>query len=306
MTPLARAARPRFSPLGRARIENLACTQPAEHGLNLTHWSVRTLQTVAIHLSITPTIHYTTIADILRRATLQPHRWRYWKTTLWDAAAIRRAAKVLWCYERATWLLERGILVVCVDEKPNLQVLERAGPIRPMIPGQIEQQEFEYIRHGTVNLLVGMTVHDGQMWAECLDANDGAHFRPALLRYQDSLREYIGIYLIMDNGSSHIAAETGTLLQGLKAPWVRVCYTPSHASWLNQAELLLGAYSERYIKRGSWDSRPAMINHIGVSYPEYNELFAHPFQWSWTRLDFQQWIEKKQDGICCNTSTTAH
>jgi len=67
------------------------------------------------------------------------------------------------CYERVTWLLERGILVVCVDEKPNLQVLERAGPIRPMIPGHIEQQEFEYIRHGTVNLLAEMTVHDGHM-----------------------------------------------------------------------------------------------------------------------------------------------
>jgi hypothetical protein len=306
MMHLARDAQPRFPPLERARVENLACTQPAEHGLKLTHWSVRVLQTVAIRLSIVPTIHYTTVADILRTATLQPHRWRYWKTTLWDTAAIRRAAKVLWCYERAIWLLERGILVVCVDEKPNLQVLERAGPIRPMIPGQIEQQEFEYIRHGTVNLLVGLTVHDGQMWAACLDANNGAHFRPALLRYLDSFREYVGIYLIMDNGSSHIATETRTLLQGLNAPWVRVCYTPSHASWLNQAELLLGAFSEHYIKRGSWDSRQAMIDHVGAGYPEYNELFAHPFQWSWMRLDFRQWIEKKRGGISCNTSATTH
>jgi len=225
---------------------------------------------------------------------------------LWDTANIRRAAKVLWCYERAAWLLERGILVVCIDEKPNLQVLERAGPIRPMIPGQIEQQEFEYIRHGTINLLVGLTVHDGQMWAECLDANDGAHFRPALLRYLDCFREYVGVYLIMDNGSSHIAGETKTLLQGLKAPWVRVCYTPPHASWLDQAELLLGAFSERYIKRGSWDSRQAMIDHVGDCYLEYNELFAHPFQWSWTRLDFRQWVEERDGGISCNTSATRH
>jgi hypothetical protein len=136
--PRARAARPRFSPLERVRIENLACTQPAAQGLQVTHWSVRTLQTMAIRSSIVPTIHYTTIAKILRTATLPPHRWRYWKTTVWDGAAIRQAAKVLWCYERVTWLLERGILVVCVDEKPNLQVLERAGLIRPMIPGQIE------------------------------------------------------------------------------------------------------------------------------------------------------------------------
>jgi len=274
--------------------------------LELTHWSVRSLQIVVIRRSIVPTIHYTTIADILRRATLQPHRWRYWKTTLWDRAAVRRAAKALWCYERATWLLERGILVVCVDEKPNLQVLERAGPVRPMKPGHIEHQEFEYIRHGTVNFLVGMTVHDGRIWAQCLEANDGAHFRPALLRYLKRFGRYVGIYLVMDNGSSHIAADTRTLLQGLTGPWVRVCYTPPHASWLNQAELLLGAFSERYIKRGSWDSRQAMIDHLEGSWMEYNELFAHPFDWSWTRLDFRKWVAKKRDVIPCNTSATGH
>jgi len=306
MMLLARADRRGFPPLDRARVENLACTQPAEHELELTHWSVRSLQTVAIRLEIVPTIHYTTIADMLNAATLQPHRWRYWKTTVWNTLAVRRAAKVLWCYEHVTWLLERGILVVCVDEKPSIQVLERAGAIRPMIPGQIEQQEFEYIRHGTVNLLVAMTVHDGQMWAECLDANDGAHFRPALLRYLDCWRDYVGVYLIIDNGASHIAGETKTLIQGLQAPWVRLCYTPPRASWLNQAELLLGAFCGRYIKRGSWNSRPEMIDHIGASYLEYNHLFAHPFHWSWTRLSFREWVTKKVDAISCNTSTTVH
>ena len=99
-----------------------------------------------------------TIADILRTATLQPHRWRYWKTTLWDRANVRRAAKILWCYERVNWLLERGILVICVDEKPNLQVLERAQPTRWMAPGHIEHQEFEYIRHGTLCFIINFDV----------------------------------------------------------------------------------------------------------------------------------------------------
>ena len=267
MMLLGQADRRAFPPLDRARVENLACTKPAEHGLELTHWSVRSLRTVAIILKVVPTIHYTTIADILNAATLQPHRWRYWKTTVWNPATIQQAAKVLWCYEHVTWLLEHGILVVCLDEKPNIQVLERAGMIRPMTPGQIERQEFEYIRHGTVNLLTAMTVHDGQMWVECLDANDGAHFRPALLRCHETWREQVGVYLIMDNGASHIAGETKTLIKGLKAPWVRPCYTPSHASWLNEAELLLRAFCARYIKRGSWDTRQAMIDHIYTSCP---------------------------------------
>jgi transposase len=327
MMPLGRVARRGFPPLPRTRIENLACTDPAAQGLELTHWSARSLQLVVHQLEIAPAIHYTTIATILRTATLQPHRWRYWKTTVWDQAAIRRAAKVLWCYEWADWLRERGILVICVDEKPNIQVLERAGPIRRMRPGQIEQQEFEYVRHGTVNLLVGMTVHDGQMWAEDLEKNDSDHFRPALQRYLDLFRDYRGIYLIMDNGASHIAAPTKTFLQSQKSPWVRLCYTPPHASWLNQAELLLRAFTERYIKRGSWDSWAAMLEHLRASWPEYNQLFAHPFQWSWTRGDFRAWLARKKSRIPvaaeqasvevftlpplrlqipCNTSATAH
>jgi len=294
----------------------------------LTHWSARSLQLAIQQLEIAPTIHYTTIAEILRRATLQPHRWRYWKTTVWNRDAIQRAATVLWCYERADWLRERGILVICVDEKPGLQVLERAQPMRRMIPGHIEQQEFEYIRHGTVNLLVGMTVHDGRMWAECLPKNDGEHFRSALQpRRVGGFGAYKGIYLVMDNGASHIAAATKAFLQAQTRPWVRVCYTPAHASWLDQAELLLGAFSERYLKRGSWDSHQAMLDHVMASWSEYNELFAHPFQWSWTRPRFREWLARKKDRcpvaaseppsqavtpppmglqIPCNTSATAH
>jgi hypothetical protein len=274
--------------------------------LELTHWSVRTLQKVAARESIGPRVHFTTIGRVLREATLQPHRWRYWKTTRWDDTAVERAAQVLECYERAWEWWEQGILVVCMDEKPNLQALERAGPGYPMRPGWIERQEFEYIRHGTVHLLVGLTVHDGQMWAECLEANDGAHFRAALLRYWARWRGYVGIYLIMDNGPSHGAAETQALCRELRDPWVQVRYTPPRASWLNQAELLLGAFSRRYLRRGSWGSRQALIDHIMNSVREYNEFFAHPFRWSWTSQDLRHWVERKHLSIRCNTSATHH
>lgn len=174
----------------------------------MTHWSARTLQQEVIRQEIRDTIDYTTVARILAAASLQPHRWRYWKTAVWDAAAIQRAMRVLWCYEHVAWLLERDILVICLDEMPNLQVLERDGPVRLMIPGHIEQQEFDYVRHGTVNLLAAMTLHDGQMWAECLERNDGEHFRPAVAHLLGQHSEVNGIYLVMDNGPSHIARDT--------------------------------------------------------------------------------------------------
>jgi len=73
---------------------------------------------------------------------------------------------------------------MAVDEtlRANLQVLERTAPKQPMRSGQIERLEFDYQRHGTVNLLTGLTLYTGHMWAECLDKNDGEHFRPALCR----------------------------------------------------------------------------------------------------------------------------
>lgn len=82
------------------------------------------------------------VRRILQRVDLQPHRTRYWRTARLDACFKERAEKVLWCYGNAQRLARQGIWVVCTDEVPNLQVLER-DPIRRAIPGHIEQQEFE-------------------------------------------------------------------------------------------------------------------------------------------------------------------
>jgi hypothetical protein len=75
-----------------------------------------------------------------------------------------------------------------------------------------------------------------------------------------------------------------------------VLLTPAHAehlSWLNQGELLLRAFGERYLKRGEWPSRQALAEHLSFSWPEYNQLFAHPFTWSWTRRDMRQWVDRQ-------------
>jgi len=283
-----RVARASFPPLERTRIENLACSSPSESGLEVTQWAMRTLEQVVVEKGIVTSIHYSSIALILRQAELQPHRQRYWKTTVWDAEAIERTAKILWCYERVDWLWERGEVVLSVDEKPNIQVLERE-PRKLMRPGEIEHQEFAYVRHGTVNLLSGLTLHTGQMWSECLDRSDGDHFRSALTRCLQPFHAAKKVHLILDGGPSHTSHKTRAFFKDL-CPKVRVLFTPPHASWLDQAELLLRAFSQRYLHRGSWESRQQMIEHIRASTSEYNQRFAHPFNWSWTRRDFRDWV----------------
>lgn len=282
----------------RAAIEDLACQAPAEVGRELTHWSQRSLAQAAADLEYVERIHQTTIRNILREADLQPHRFRYWKTTIWDDEAVARALKILWYYERIDSLWQRGEVIICLDEKPNIQVLERAKPTQPMRPGQIERQEFDYVRHGTVNLLAGLVAYNGRMWAECLDKNDGEHFRPAVRRLLHPYGWANRIHLIIDNGSSHISADTTAFFHDL-APRVHVLFTPVNASWLNQAESLLEAFTERYLLRGNWSSQCQMIRHILDSQVDYNQHFMHPFHWEWSCRDFMYWLNNTPDLIRC-------
>lgn len=284
----------------------MACTDPAAYGLHLTRWDCRSLAEVVVEQAVVESIHYTTVARLLRAASLQPHRSRYWKTAVVDEHFTRLAAPVLWCYERVEWLERRGELVLCLDEKPNLQALARRCPTQPMRSGRIARHEFEYVRHGTVTFLAVLNVFDGTMWGTCLEANTGVAFLPALERAlaRRGVRNATRIHLILDNGPAHIAQATRARLAAI--PRLRVLYTPPHASWLDQAELLLRAFSDRYLQHLDIASRSALVSHLNASWPEYNRRYAHPFTWSWTRRDLRAWATHQGAVISTKTSATLH
>ena len=120
-----RGETPRFPPLQRAQIVASACLEPLARGLHISHWSRKDLADQAVADGIVPTISERTVGRILDEVALQPHRTRYWRTTRLDARFKERAEKVLWCSGNADLLAKRGIWVVCADEIPNHQVLER-------------------------------------------------------------------------------------------------------------------------------------------------------------------------------------
>lgn len=280
----------RFPPLQRAQIVQLACLEPIAKGLHITHWSSQDLAHQAITDGIVSDISARTVRRILHEVDLQPHRTRYWKTARIDAQFKLRTEKVLWCYANAKRLTKKDIIVVCVDEMPNLQALERR-PIRRAIPGSIEQQEFEYIRHGTVNVLMFLVVHTGQMEARCVDKKDADHYIRELNQFQQRHRTLRGIFLIQDGDPSHTAAKTADYFKH-DSKWWRPRFTPVHASWLNQAELLNNAFSYHYLKRNSWQSRQELIDHIDAAWLEYNQRYAHPFIWTWTNQKMRTWYAK--------------
>lgn len=237
---------------------------------------------------ILTTVHYSTIHLILESVDLQPHRTRYWKTARLEESFKERAEQVLWCYEHVERLVGEGYLVVCVDEKPNIQALERECPTVPARPGLVRRTEFEYIRHGTVNMLFYHYLDNGQMVGHCLPRNDAEHYIHSLDCFRKAHRDAKGVYLIQDNGSSHVAEATQQFF-AQEPEWWRPRYTPPHASWLNQAELLIGAFSRRYLRGGSWNSAEALARHLDASWREYNERYAHPFQWTWSRPKMRKW-----------------
>jgi hypothetical protein len=270
----------RFPPLQRAQIVGLACLEPVAKGLHITHWASQDLARQAVADGIIGSVSPRTVRQILKDVDLQPHRTRYWKTSRLDEQFKQRAEQVLWCYANAERLAKKGIWVVAVDEKPNHQVLERT-PIRRAIPGSIEQQEFEYTRHGTVNLLLFLIVHSGKMEVAVQGSKDAKHYIRELRAFRRRHRHLKGVFLVQDGDPSHTAAATAAYWSGCGG-WWRPRFTPVHASWLNQAEPLIEAFAYHYLKRGSWVSRQQFIDHVQASGPEYNQLYAHPFEWYWT------------------------
>src|SRR5438874_879939 len=279
-----------ITPVQRAQIVELACLEPVARGLHITHWSSDDLARQAVADGIVAGISARTVRNVLNEVDLQPHRTRYWKTARLDTRFKERAEQVLWCYGNAARLAEQGIWIVCVDEIPNFQVLER-NPIRRAIPGSIEQQEFDYTRHGTVNMLVFLVVHTGLMELVFLASNDAEHYLPELKLFHQQHKELRGVFLIQDGGSSHIAGATRDYFAGSQG-WWRPRSTPANASWLNQAEILIHAFKHYYLKRASWKSQEEFKTHVLASWPEYNHRYAHPFEWTWTNQKMRQWFAK--------------
>ncbi len=279
-----------FPPLQRAQIVELACLEPVAEGLHITHWTSQDLARQSVADGLVDTISARTVRRILHDVDLQPHRTRYWRTTRLDAQFKERAEKVLWCYAQAERLARQGVWTVAVDEIPNYQVLERDS-IRRALPGSIEQQEFEYTRHGTVNVLLFLMVHTGHMEVAVEAKKDATHYIRELKAFRHRHRGLKGVFLVQDGDPSHTSGETEAYWSQVGG-WWRPRFTPAHASWLNQAELLVGAFGYHYLKRASWRSREEFIEHVLVSAPEYNRRYAHPFTWTWTNHKMREWFAK--------------
>jgi transposase len=246
--------------------------------LPVTHWSHHLL---TFHLCDTGlTISERSVGRILASADLQPHRQRRWMTSQDEDFRAKRDDVLRVYYDTPA-----DEHIICLDEKPNMQALERRYRDLPMAPGQPVRREWEYIRHGTLTLMGAFDVRRGQLFGFCAERRGGDVF-VELLEMVDALYPTGRGHIICDNLSDHDTEEVREWFEA-HPRWTRH-FTPTHASWLNQIEGAFGLLQRRVLARGSFTSRQDLATKV-LDYMAWHTDIDAPFRWkyrpaSWDRI----------------------
>jgi transposase len=169
-------------------------------------------------------------------------------------------------------------LVLCVDEKSQIQALERTAPLLPMRPGQAERRAHDYLRHGTTTLFAALDANTGKVIGELHRRHRSAEFRKFLDTIETNVPEELDVHLIMDNYGTHKTSFIQRWL--LKRPRFHVHFTPTSASWLNLVERWFATLTEKQIRRSSFRSTRELETAIRLFVENHN---AHPKPFVWAK-----------------------
>jgi transposase len=235
-----------------------------------THWSTRGM---AEKLGYS----HMTIARIWRAFGLQPHRSEKFKLSP-DPLLVEKVRDIVGLYLDPP----NNALVLCVDEKSQIQALDRTQPLLPLQPGQAERRTHDYRRHGTVSLFAALDTATGKVITATHRRHRAKEFRTFLDRIDDQVPQQLDVHLVMDNLSTHKSPTVRRWFA--RHPRFHVHFTPTYASWINQVERWFGLLEHRQIKRGSHRSVTALVRAIDEFVDVSNEN-ARPFQWIKTADD---------------------
>ena len=205
-----------------------------------TQWSVRTL---AQHLGVTRTL----VHGVWQRYDVQPHRVERFKLSN-DPKFEEKVRDVVGLYLNPP---DRA-LVLCVDEKSQIQALDRTAPILPLRPGLPERQTHDYKRHGTTTLFAAFNILKGKVIGSCLPRHRAKEFVKFLNQLEKEVPAEQDVPLIMDNYSTHKSAAVQRWLKPKKRRRFQFHFTPTSSSWLNQVERFFGLITQRMIRRGTF------------------------------------------------------
>jgi transposase len=240
-------------------------TRPAD----ATHWSVRVL---AAKLGVSRMM----VQRVWQRFDIQPHRIEKFKISN-DPQFEDKVRDVVGLYldppDRA--------LVLCVDEKSQIQALDRTAPLLPLRPGLPERQTYDYKRNGTTTLFAAFNILNGKVIGSCLPRHRGKEFIQFLKQLEKEVPPELDIHLILDNYSTHKSAAVERWLKPRKRRRFHFHFTPTSSSWLNQVERLFGLITDKMIRRGTFHSVEELERAIYAWLATWNDK-PKPFIWKAT------------------------
>jgi transposase len=240
-------------------------TRPA----NATHWSVRVL---AAKLGVSRMM----VQRVWQHYDIQPHRVEKFKISK-DPKFEDKVRDVVGLYlappDRA--------LVLCVDEKSQIQALDRTAPLLPLRPGLPERQTHDYKRHGTTTLFAAFNILNGKVIGSCLPRHRGKEFIKFLHQLEKQVPAELDLHLILDNYSTHKSAAVQRWLKPKKRHRFHFHFTPTSSSWLNQVERWFGLITDKMIRRGTFHSVEELEHAIYAWLASWNDT-PKPFAWKAT------------------------
>jgi len=231
-----------------------------------THWSSRAM-------ARSSGISTSSVQRIWRAFGLQPHRTESFKLST-DPLFVDKVRDVVGLYMSPP----DHALVLCVDEKSQMQALDRTQPLLPLSPGQAERRSHDYKRHGTTALFAALDIATGQVLGRCYRRHRATEFRRFLDTIDAAAPADLDIHLVMDNYATHKAPAIKAWFA--KRPRYHLHFTPTYASWLNQVERWFALLTERQVRRGVHRSVKDLEEAVAAFIDQHN---ATPKPFAWTK-----------------------
>ena len=229
-----RSGRPRM--IDDADVERVIALTLETTPKDATHWSTRSMARRS-------GLSHNTVSRIWRAFALQPHRTETFKLSA-DPLFIEKVRDIVGLYLNPP---DRA-LVLCVDEKSQIQALDRTRPLLPLRPGQAERRSHDYVRHGTTSLFAALDARTGQVIGQCHRRHRALEFRKFLDAIESAVPAELDVHLIADNYATHKTALIRNWFA--KRPRFHIHFTPTSASWLNLVERWFGLLTEKQLRRG--------------------------------------------------------
>lgn len=252
-----------------------------------THWSTRSLARET-------GMSQSAVSRIFRAFALQPHRAETFKLSN-DPLFVEKVRDIVGLYMNPP----TKAVVLCVDEKTQIQALDRTQPVFPMRPGLPERRTRDYVRHGTTTLFAALDVKSGQVIGDCRQRHRASEFLQFLGRIDAAVPADLDLHVILDNVSTHKTKAVHRWL--VRHPRFHLHFTPTYSSWINLVERWFAEITEKQIRRGTHKSTKTLIDAIRQYLDGWNKN-PRPFVWTKTADDILAALSR----FCSRISDSGH